>query len=73
VGSIAEVAMDGRTALVVPPKDALALRAALSRLLDDGALRMQLGEAARAHCAAGFSYESMLDRMETIYRQASRR
>jgi glycosyltransferase involved in cell wall biosynthesis len=73
VGSMAEVAIDGTTALVVPPKDPIALRAALSRLLDDGVLRTRLGEAARAHCAASFSYERMLDRMETIYRQASGR
>jgi glycosyltransferase involved in cell wall biosynthesis len=73
VGSIAEVALDGKTALVVPPKDPAALRAALSRLLDDGVLRMQLGEAARAHCAANFSQERMLDDMEKIYLQASRR
>ena len=73
VGSIPEVATDGRTALVVPPRDVPALRFALGRLLDDGVLRVQLGEAARAHCAAGYSYERMLDRMEAIYRQVSRR
>jgi hypothetical protein len=60
-------------ALVVPPRDGVALRAAVSRLLDDGVLRTQLGEAARAHCAASFSYERMLDRMEAIYEQVSRR
>ena len=73
VGSIAEVATDGRTALVVPPKDILALRFALGRLLEDGVLRQQLGEAARAHCAAFFSYEGMLEKMEKIYREVSGR
>jgi glycosyltransferase involved in cell wall biosynthesis len=71
VGSIAELAIPDRTALVVPPKDAQALKAAIARLAADGGLRMRLGEAARAHCAAGYTYESMLDRMEAIYRQAS--
>ena len=71
VGSIAEVATDGRTALVVAPRDVPALRAALGRLLDDGVLREQLGTTARGHCAANFSYERMLDEMERIYRQAS--
>jgi glycosyltransferase involved in cell wall biosynthesis len=71
VGSIAEVATDGRTALVVPPRDVPALRAALTRLLDDGVLRQQLGETARAHCAAHYSYERMLDEMEKVYSQAS--
>ena len=73
VGSIAEVAIPGQTALVVPPKDVAALRAALNRLLSDAALRTRLGDAARAHCAASFSYERMLDQMERIYREASGR
>jgi glycosyltransferase involved in cell wall biosynthesis len=73
VGSIAEIAIAERTALVVPPKDPQALRAALERLLGDAGLRARLGEAARAHCAAGYSYEAMLDRMEAIYRQVSGR
>ena len=71
VGSIAEVATDGRTAIVVPPRDVLALRFALNRLLDDGVLRNQLGTTARTHCAAHYSYEHMLDEMEKVYRQAA--
>jgi glycosyltransferase involved in cell wall biosynthesis len=71
VGSIAELATHERTALIVPPMDAGALRAAIRRLLDDRALGARLGEAARAHCAAGYAYDSMLERMEAIYRQVS--
>ena len=71
VGSIAELARDGVTALVVPPEDVAALRAALERLMRDEALRARLGAAAREHCVAGFSYERMLDRMEAIYRDAA--
>jgi glycosyltransferase involved in cell wall biosynthesis len=44
---IGEVLEDGRTALLVPPGDALALAAALQRLLGDAALRDRLGRAAR--------------------------
>jgi glycosyltransferase involved in cell wall biosynthesis len=73
VGSIAEVATDGRTALVVPPRNVTGLRYALNRLLEDGMLREQLASTARTHCAANFSRERMLDRMEDIYRQAARR
>jgi glycosyltransferase involved in cell wall biosynthesis len=71
-GSIAELARDGETALVVPTKDSPAIRGALERLLADESLRRRLGEAARKHCAANFSYERMLDRMEAIYRQVRR-
>jgi glycosyltransferase involved in cell wall biosynthesis len=72
IGGIPEVAMHEKTALVVPAEDAAALGAALQRLLADQTLSRSLGEAARAHCASGFSRERMLERMEEIYRQASR-
>ena len=67
VGSIAEAAVDGQTALMVPPEDTAALAAALRRLLDDALLRARLGAAARAHCAARFSLEAMLDSMERVF------
>jgi glycosyltransferase involved in cell wall biosynthesis len=73
VGSIAELAMDAQTALVVRPHDVPALRAALERLVGDPALRGRLGAAAREHCAKSLSVERMLDRMEAIYRAAARR
>ena len=71
-GSIPELAKDGETALVVPPQDVSRLREALQKLIGDAELRKTLGAAARTHCEAGFSYEGMLERMETIYLQASR-
>jgi len=67
-GSIGELALDGQTALLVPAQDALALRAALERLVRDTGLRSRLGAAARAHCVDGYSLERMLDRMEEVFR-----
>jgi glycosyltransferase involved in cell wall biosynthesis len=72
VGSIGELASDGVTALVVPPRDSAALERALGRLLGDAALRQRLGEAARRHCSQTMSTERMLDRMEQVYREAAR-
>lgn len=72
-GSIAELAIQEKTALVVPPQDVPALRAAIDRLLKDPFLGKGLGAAARKHCSERYSYERMLERMETIYRQASGR
>jgi glycosyltransferase involved in cell wall biosynthesis len=72
-GSIWELAKHESTALIVPPRDAAALRAALERLIAEPALRERLGAAARRHCAANFSYETMLERMERIYAQAAGR
>jgi glycosyltransferase involved in cell wall biosynthesis len=68
VGSIAELATHEVTALVVPPQDVAALRAALQRVLLNDSLKKSLGAAARRHCAENMSYERMLDRMEAAYR-----
>jgi glycosyltransferase involved in cell wall biosynthesis len=73
IGSIPELARHEETALVVPPQDAGALRAALERLIADPALGRRLGEAARRHCMANFSCEAMLDSMERIYAGAAGR
>jgi len=71
VGGIGELAIDGVTAVLVPPENPGVLRSALERLMGDPALRSKLGAAARRHCAERFSYEHMLDRMEAIYREAA--
>jgi glycosyltransferase involved in cell wall biosynthesis len=71
VGGIPEIAEHDRTALLVSPRDAIALAEAIERLAANEGLRRELGEAARKHCVEGYSYERMLDRMEAIYRNAS--
>jgi glycosyltransferase involved in cell wall biosynthesis len=73
VGSIAELARDGETALVVPPRDPRALAAAIERLATDRVLADDLARAARRHCVEDFSYERMLDRMEAIYESVAGR
>ena len=72
-GSIAELAIDKQTALVVKPQDVRSLQESLSILLKDQDLRTSLGNAARQHCAERFSYEKMLDKMEAVYRRVSGR
>src|SRR5258706_790415 len=47
-GGVPEVVRDGETGLLVSPGDAMALEAALARLLGDGALRARLAAAADA-------------------------
>ena len=71
VGGIPELAEHERTALLVAPRDPVALAAAIERLAGDEGLRRELGEAARKHCVEGYSYERMLERMEAIYRNVS--
>ncbi|MGE0876326.1 MAG: glycosyltransferase family 4 protein [Burkholderiales bacterium] len=72
-GSIGELARHEHTALVVPMQDTDALRAGISRLAGDPGLRTRLGAAARAHCVERYSYRSMLERMEAVYRNAAGR
>lgn len=67
IGSMAELAIHEKTALVVQPQDVPALASALAKLLEDKALAQHLGMAAHRHCEARFSREQMLDKMERIY------
>ncbi len=70
-GSIGELALDDKTALVVPGQDVAALREAVARLIGDPGLRARLGGAARAHCAGTYSLGHMLDRMEAVFQDAA--
>ncbi len=70
VGAITEAIADGKTGLIVPPKDSQALAAAISRLLDDAVMANSLGAQAREDAINRFGFEHMLDRMETIFRAA---
>lgn len=70
VGAILEAVSDGETALIVPPRDAAALAAAVNRLMTDPGLGQALGAAARARALARFSREAMLDRMEEVFERA---
>ncbi|MBL8473230.1 MAG: glycosyltransferase family 4 protein [Rhodocyclaceae bacterium] len=73
VGAIAEIVADGATGVLVEPRNAAALAAAIARLLDDDRLARSMGAAARAAGEGRFSFGLMIDRMEAIFRAAARR
>jgi glycosyltransferase involved in cell wall biosynthesis len=67
---LAELIEDGRTGLLVPPDDKVALATALRRLLRDEGLRARLGAAAKAAARERFGLRGLLERAEELYEAA---
>jgi glycosyltransferase involved in cell wall biosynthesis len=69
-GGIASVIEDGRTGVIVPERDALALAAALAHLLRDPERRAAMGRAGRALAEGRFGWEAAAARFEAAYDRA---
>lgn len=69
-GGIGSVIEDGRTAVVVPQRDAGSLGAAIVRLAADPDVRGALGAAARAMVSARFGWIETARRFEATYARA---
>jgi glycosyltransferase involved in cell wall biosynthesis len=67
VGGMPELVEDGRSGLVVPPRDDKALAAAITALATDPAKRASLGEAARHRIATDFHIDTTVARMEALF------
>ncbi len=72
VGSIPDVVQDGRTGFVVPPRDAGALAERILALLDNSALRAEMGRYGRTLLEQEYSLARMLDRLEDVYKRVAR-
>jgi glycosyltransferase involved in cell wall biosynthesis len=68
-GGSAEVVEDGVSGLVVPPRDAGALAAAIARVLSDRALADGLGAAAERRVREHYGLGAMLRSLDRIYRR----
>ena len=66
---LSENVVDGSTGFVVARRDAPMLAMRLAALAEDGALRRQLGRAARRRALVSFAAETQTDRFESLYRQ----
>jgi glycosyltransferase involved in cell wall biosynthesis len=64
-----EVVREGITGLLVPPRDARALTAAMERLGTDVALRARLGKAAREKAEMLFSVDDVVRDTFLIYEE----
>jgi glycosyltransferase involved in cell wall biosynthesis len=73
VGGLVDAVEDGVTGILVPPRDAGALRGALSSLLADEPLRARLGAAGRARAERELSFDAAADALLAAYDDVSRR
>jgi glycosyltransferase involved in cell wall biosynthesis len=67
-GGLGEVVADGKTGLLVPPGDAVALGESIEYLVKHSEIREQMGQAAREH-AFQFSTDLIVPRIEQVYRK----
>lgn len=67
VGGIKTLIDDGKNGLLVRPADPQALEVGISRLLDNKALREELGANARKFISDNFSKEKMIDQTAAVY------
>jgi glycosyltransferase involved in cell wall biosynthesis len=66
VGGLVDAVDDGVTGILVPPGDVEALRAAVTRVLDDGRLRRRLGRAAR-RAVGELRWSSHAEALQSVY------
>lgn len=63
-----DVVRDGENGLLVPPRDASRLAAAIARILTDRALRERLGRQAHADVAARYTWDRVSEPVRDVYR-----
>lgn len=69
VGGIVETISDGETGLLVQPGNIEELSSAVGRLVDDAALRQQMGEAGRRSANEHFTWSILAREVAQIYRE----
>jgi glycosyltransferase involved in cell wall biosynthesis len=69
-GALLELVEDGVTGILVPPRDAAALREAVERLLADPELRERLGREARTRARECFGWDGVIEETLAVYRGA---
>ncbi len=68
VGGVPDVVEEGRTGLLVPPKDPSALAQAIVRLLGDASLRNSLGDKAKSSVFPKYDVSRLIQDMRKYYR-----
>ncbi len=73
VGGIPELVNDGRTGILVPPRNAAALADALQRLSEDEAMRSQMGRAGRERVVRDFNLKTSTTKRANLFLRANLR
>lgn len=69
VGGIPEIVLDGKTGILVPPKDPKRLAEAVIRLLSDPERARQMGEEGKKRIDSRFSADAMVLRIDHLYQE----
>jgi len=72
VAGIPEVITDGQHGLLTPERDPAALASAIAHLLDDRALAMRLGAAARRRVLEELTWDATAERFDAVYCRVTR-
>lgn len=67
VGGVPDLVADGKTGLLVPPKDPMAMSRAVDTLLGDANRRRQMGRMGRDAVYPLYSNAALIDRMHRLY------
>jgi glycosyltransferase involved in cell wall biosynthesis len=73
VGGLKEAVEDGKTGLLVPPRDAASLADAILRLLTDEALANRMGKRAKELSETVYNWESIAESVKNSYLEACRK
>lgn len=71
VAGVPESVADGQTGFLVPRQDVASVAAAITRLVQDPALRTRMGAAARTRYEQYFTFERMFARTLAVYRDVT--
>ncbi|MEO5366375.1 MAG: glycosyltransferase [Magnetococcus sp. WYHC-3] len=71
VGAIGELVLPGQTGFMTPPRDVAALADTLHRVLEDPDGAAAMARRGRQRVVDQFGMETMLDRMEAVFRQVT--
>ncbi len=72
VGGNPEIIVDGKTGILVPPEDPIALASAINRLIVDKELTIKLGNNGRNRLQENFTIEKMVRETKNIYEECLR-